>query len=440
MQHRPYTLNQANIALVLLLLAYILSFIDRNIMSVLIGPIRQDFNISDFQYSLLHGFAFSMFYITLGLPIARLADKYPRFNIISIGILLWSFMTCVCGFTKNFFSLFFARMGVGVGEAALSPAAFSILSDIYPKEKLPQAIAIYSLGITIGGGLAYILGGIVYEYFSTVDLETSLFFSNLQPWQMTFLAVGLPGFLIALCLKCLPEPPRTSNQIPLEMEENNSSLRDVLNFFNSNWRVYIGIIGSMSLMSVLGYGIMAWYPELLIRIYDIDRSTAGSHFGLVFIVAGSTGALLGGWVCSSLISRGVIDAPVRVIICVAVLWAIPTTIAPFSNSAELAMIMAWPIVFFLNSYFGIGVSAIVLATPHNMRAQASAILLFFTNLFGLTFGPTAVAILTDFIFVGDEYLGASLGILPLIVLPPALILALIARKPYINLVKTQTSQ
>ncbi len=106
MQHRPYTLNQANIALVLLLLAYILSFIDRNIMSVLIGPIRQDFNISDFQYSLLHGFAFSMFYITLGLPIARLADKYPRFNIISIGILLWSFMTCVCGFTKNFFSLF----------------------------------------------------------------------------------------------------------------------------------------------------------------------------------------------------------------------------------------------------------------------------------------------------------------------------------------------
>lgn len=407
-------------------------------MSVLIGPIRQDFNISDFQYSLLHGFAFSMFYITLGLPIARLADKYPRFNIISIGVLLWSFMTCICGFTKNFISLFLARMGVGVGEAALSPAAFSILSDIYPKEKLPQATAIYSLGITIGGGLAYILGGIVYEYFATVNLDAFLFFSSLQPWQMTFFAVGLPGFLIALCLKCLPEPPRTLNQTPSYTEENNSSIYDVLEFFKSNWQVYIGIIGSMSLMSVLGYGIMAWYPELLIRIYNIDRSIAGSHFGLVFIVAGSAGALLGGWLCSRLISRGVIDAPVRIIICVSILWAIPTLIAPFSNSSELAMIMAWPIVFFLNSYFGIGVSAIVLATPYNMRAQASAILLFFTNLFGLTFGPTAVAILTDFIFRGDEYLWASLGVLPLIVLPPALILALIARKPYIKMVKMQT--
>ena len=431
-------MNQANIALALLLLAYILSFIDRNIMSVLIGPIRQDFNISDFQYSLLHGFAFSMFYITLGLPIARLADKYPRFNIISIGVLLWSFMTCICGFTKNFISLFLARMGVGVGEAALSPAAFSILSDIYPKEKLPQATAIYSLGITIGGGLAYILGGIVYEYFATVNLDAFLFFGSLQPWQMTFFAVGLPGFLIALCLKCLPEPPRTLNQTPSYTEENNSSIYDVLEFFKSNWQVYIGIIGSMSLMSVLGYGIMAWYPELLIRIYNIDRSLAGSHFGLVFIVAGSAGALLGGWLCSRLISRGVIDAPVRIIICVSILWAIPTLIAPFSNSSELAMIMAWPIVFFLNSYFGIGVSAIVLATPYDMRAQASAILLFFTNLFGLTFGPTAVAILTDFIFRGDEYLWASLGVLPLIVLPPALILALIARKPYIKIVKMQT--
>lgn len=407
-------------------------------MSVLIGPIRQDFNISDFQYSLLHGFAFSMFYITLGLPIARLADKYPRFNIISIGVLLWSFMTCICGFTKNFISLFLARMGVGVGEAALSPAAFSILSDIYPKEKLPQATAIYSLGITIGGGLAYILGGIVYEYFATVNLDAFLFFGSLQPWQMTFFAVGLPGFLIALCLKCLPEPPRTLNQTPSYTEKNNSSIYDVLEFFKSNWQVYIGIIGSMSLMSVLGYGIMAWYPELLIRIYNIDRSLAGSHFGLVFIVAGSAGALLGGWLCSRLISRGVIDAPVRIIICVSILWAIPTLIAPFSNSSELAMIMAWPIVFFLNSYFGIGVSAIVLATPYDMRAQASAILLFFTNLFGLTFGPTAVAILTDFIFRGDEYLWASLGVLPLIVLPPALILALIARKPYIKMVKMQT--
>lgn len=288
-----YTAKQANMALVLLLLAYVLSFIDRNVMAVLIGPIRQDFDISDFQYSLLHGFAFSMFYIALGLPIARLADRYPRLNIISIGIVVWSAMTVACGLVKNFGTLFVARMGVGVGEAALSPAAFSIFSDVYSPEKLPKATAVYSLGITLGGGLAYILGGAIYEYFVAFEPIQAGFLGEIKAWQLTFIAVGLPGFVVALALKLLPEPPRQQSE--LTPASTGLPLSEVWSFFKSNARLYVGIIGSMSLMSVVGYGVMAWYPEMLIRIYDVDRSVAGTQFGTVFIIAGSIGTLAGGW-------------------------------------------------------------------------------------------------------------------------------------------------
>jgi MFS family permease len=197
------TQRQANYALLVLLLAYILSFIDRNAMAVLVGPIRADFDISDFQYSLLHGFAFSMFYIFLGLPIARLADRGSRKSIITIGVFFWSLMTCLCGVAQSFKMLFIARMGVGVGEAALSPPAYSLLSDYFSSEALPRAMAIYTLGITLGGGLAYIVGGGVYEYFLLHGSPVLPLLGELRPWQLTFIVVGLPGFLLVALLSLI---------------------------------------------------------------------------------------------------------------------------------------------------------------------------------------------------------------------------------------------
>ena len=433
-----YSDRQANKLLILLLIAYILSFIDRNIMSVLIGPIRQDFDISDFQYSLLHGFAFSMFYIALGLPIARWADRYPRLNIISIGVGLWSLMTCLCGFTKGFMSLFLTRIGVGVGEAALSPPAVSILSDIFTPEKLPKATAIYSLGITLGGGLAYILGSFIYNFFKAFAPIDLGFLGEMQAWQVTFIVVGVPGFLIALAIRLMPEPVRrNAAQADGQAAADVPSIREVGRYFANHWRIYLGIMGSMSLMSVLGYGVMAWYPEMLIRVYGVERSVAGGQFGVVFIIAGSVGALIGGWICSALIKKGMVDAPVRIILFVALLWGIPSAWGPLSGDAGTASLMAWFIVLFLNSYFGVGVTAVSLVTPNEMRAQATAVLFFFCNLFGLAFGPTAVAILTDFIFGSDGALNLSLGFLPAIVLPPSLVLAYLALRPYRELMLAQ---
>ena len=412
--------SQANYALFVLLLAYILSFIDRNVMAVLIGPIRAEFDISDFQYSLLHGFAFSMFYIALGLPIARWADRGNRKLIITVGVFLWSIMTCLCGMAKSFTTLFLARVGVGVGEAALSPPAYSLLADFFTPENLPRATAIFTLGITLGGGLAYIIGGAIYQHYEATGAILPVI-GEVSAWQMTFIVVGLPGLLIVALLSFMQEPSRDGADTKEVAEP--ASIADLAHQIKQHRRAYIGLIGSMSLLAVLGYGTMAWYPEYLMRSFGMERAAAGGQFGLIFLIAGSLGALAAGWSVQPLTRRGYRDAPMRVIFTCALLWLVPAVLGPLAPDASLAVLAGWPIVFFLNAYFGVGIAAIQLITPNRMRAQVSAVMLFSTNLFGLAFGPTAVALLTDFLFNDDQMLRYSLLLLPVIVCPLSALLA-----------------
>lgn len=414
-------------ALLVLLLAYILSFIDRNVMAVLIGPIREDFAISDFQYSLLHGFAFSMFYIFLGLPIARLADRGNRKWVITVGVLFWSLMTCLCGVTRNFASLFVARMGVGVGEAALSPPAYSLLSDYFRDNELPRAMAIYTLGITIGGGLAYIVGGAVFEYFTTHGALSVPFFGELRPWQTTFVMVGLPGFVLVGLLMLMAEPARRGVAVA---QSAGYSLAEVGGQLRRHWQAYGSLIVGVSLLSVLGYGTMAWFPEFLVRSHAMSRADAGAQFGLIFILAGSAGTLLGGFSAGPLLRRGYRDASMRLIFWIALLWLVPAALGPMAGNPELAVWASVPIVFFLNSYFALAIAALQGITPNRMRAQISALMLFMTNLFGLALGPSAVAALTDFVFADDAALAQSLSLLPLIVCPLAALLLGLGLKYY----------
>lgn len=408
--------GRAAYALFALLLAYILSFIDRNVMAVLIGPIREDFAISDFQYSLLHGLAFSMFYIFLGLPIARLADRGSRKWVITIGVLFWSLMTCLCGVARTFTSLFVMRMGVGIGEAALSPPAYSLLSDYFSPESLPRAMAVYTLGITIGGGLAYIIGGGVYQYFTEYGALTVPLFGELRPWQTTFIVVGLPGFGLVILLGLMAEPVRRDPAAP---GASGYSVMEVGAHLRSHWQAYGSLIMGVSLLSILGYGTMAWYPEFLVRSHGMSRAEAGASFGMIFIVAGSIGTLLGGFSAKPLLDRGYTDASMRLIMWIALLWLLPATLGPLSGDGEGALWSAVPIVFFLNSYFALAISALQNITPNRMRAQVSALMLFMTNLFGLAIGPSAVAAITDFVFANDAALARSLSLLPLIVCPLA---------------------
>lgn len=405
-------------ALTVLLLAYILSFVDRNVMAILVGPIRESFAISDFEYGLLHGLAFTLFYTLLGVPIARLADRRTRRTIVGVGVLFWSLMTCACGLVRSFAGLFVARMGVGVGEAALSPPAHSLLSDLFPGRHLPRALSIYTLGITIGGGMAYMVGGWVLG--AVGDAVFSLpWVGVLRPWQLTFIAVGLPGFIVGALAWTIREPARRGT---IAAEGEGVPLPDVLRYFRAHARVYVAILGSVSTLSILGYGTITWYVEMLIRNFGAKASEVGPTFGWIFILAGSLGALSGGFLAERLRRRRA-DANLRVVVIAALLWIAPGIAAPLMPTEFGALFMAAPILFLMSSYFGPAIAALQTATPNEMRALASALLLFASNMLGLGLGPPIVGWLTTHVLGGDATLHLALAGLAAVFAPTAAVLA-----------------
>lgn len=191
-----------------LTLMYVFSFIDRQIFSLIVGPLSRDLRITDTEVSVLQGFIFAVFYTFCGIPLGRMADKYSRRGIIACGLVAWSGFTTMCGLAKNFGQMLAWRMGVGVGEAALSPSAYSIITDYFPREKLATAISVYSMGIYIGSGMSYLLGGIVVRFASAKELWTLPVAGAVRPWQLIFLAVGLPGLLATALLFTVREPLR----------------------------------------------------------------------------------------------------------------------------------------------------------------------------------------------------------------------------------------
>lgn len=418
--HKPV---YANYALSLLLTAYILSFIDRQVLSLLVGPIRSEFQISDFEFSLLHGFAFAIFYTFMGLPIGRLVDQHNRRNIISIGVFFWSIMTCLCGFATNFMQLLLARIGVGVGEASLSPAAYSIISDYFPPEKLARALSIYAMGITLGGGLAYIIGGMVFEYFSQHPDFSFPLIGKLSAWQSTFITVGAPGFIITALLMTIREP-RRQNLISTHSGNTPSALpiKVIVQYIKDNRRAYGSLILGTSMMSIIGYGSMAWYPEFLLRSHGMDKAQSGTQFGTIFIIAGTLGTFCGAWFTEQLRNRGHADAELRLIMLLAIGASLPALTAPLMPNAQLALLMTIPMLFLHYAHFGVAIAALQLITPNQMRGQISAVMLFMTNILGLAFGSSIVAFFTDYIFADDGSLNLSIATVSIVFYPLAAIL------------------
>ena len=409
---------QAIYVLTVLLLAYVLSFIDRTVMAVLIGPIREDFAIDDFQYSLLHGPAFTFFYVILGLPIARLADRSSRRMVIGVGVFFWSLMTCLCGFAKSFASLFVMRRGVGVGEAALSPPTHSLLADTVSPRRLPVALAVFSLGIPVGSGLAFVIGGWVYGLFSEFGSLALPGIGELRPWQLTFIVVGLPGFLIALMLLFIKEPPRS------DIHQNTAAqtqipVRDIFSYLWQRRGLYSAPFVSISLLSILGYGTMTWYLEFMVRSFGVERSVVGPQFGMLFIVAGGLGTLAGGFFVGWLTRLGYQDANFRIIVLTALAWLLPAVAGPLMPTAELALWSVTPTLFLFNFYFGGAVAGLQLVTPNRMRAQVSAGLLFVVNITGLGLGPVVIGFMTRYLFGDEAKLNYSLSLVALIVCPLA---------------------
>ena len=381
-------------------------------MAVLVGPIRADFDINDTQYGLIQGFYFGVIYTLLSIPIGYLADRKSRRNIIGIGVFVWSAMTCFCGFAKSFTTLCIARMGVGIGEAALSPPAHSMLSDSYDKSQLPRSLSLFTLGIPIGFGLSYIIGIKVFNLFDQGVLQFA-FLEGFKSWQLTFFAVGVPGLLLALLVFTLKEPIRKTTIT----QQGSDSFAAAFNYVWLHKRLYFGAFFGISMLSILGYGTLSWFLEAMVRKFDADKTVLSNQFGQALIVLGSLGTIAGGWLTSYLQRKGVADAGYKMIMWVALLWLIPGIAAPLMPTADLAMLMIMPVLFLFNSYFGAAIAALYFVTPNHMRAQVSAMLLFVSNLLGSGLSPVIVGAFTDYVFMDEMKLYCAISLLTAIFAP-----------------------
>ena len=411
---------------IILLFAYVTSFLDRTILTLLVEPIRESLNITDLQLSLLHGFAFAVFYVSLGVPIARFADSHNRVKLISAGVLVWSVMTAFCGLARNFTHMFLARVGVGIGEATLSPAAYSIISDYFPVEKRPRAFSVYQTGIYVGMGLAMIIGGYVIAVVPSINMP---FYGPMEPWQVVFLLVGLPGLLVFLLLRTIREPQRKGMMV--DAEGNTAiSFREVLSFIIERRGAYGYVIGGVAAKSLAFYGVAAWLPTYFMRTFGWDAQTIGLWYGLASIIFGVIGINTGSTVSVWLRNRGYSDANLR--ICLgAEACLIPIGIlASLMPTPELSMLFYCGFIFFASFSVGCQAAALQEITPNQLRAQVSAIYLFCTNMVGIGFGPTFIAFFTDVVFKNDALVGYSMSIAVAFACPIGVFLFWRGLKPY----------
>ena len=394
-----------------LLLAQTFSFLDRMIMGLLVGPIRESFAISDTQYSLLAGLAFSLFYAVMGIPLARIADSRNRRTLITWGIAVWSFMTALCGMARGFWTLFIARVGVGVGEAALGPAAYSMITDYFPKSTLARALSVYMLGVTIGSGAAYMLGGAVVAYVQTLDVVRLPVVGALEGWQLTFFMVGLPGLLVALLMRStVAEPPRGG-------AEHAIPIPQVLSYTWQRRRAYACHIFGISIFIMVVYALNLWGPTYFIRTFDFSIAQAGWTFGLLMLGAGSAGLMFAGVVADKWMQRGVADAYARIIL-ISMLCMLPCTIGLGLVSSPNAGIIVMSLAVFFSAFQG-GITGgiLQLMTPNRMRGQIMAVYLLVANLIGLGLGPTVLAATTDYVFGADEAIGQSIALMGAVLCP-----------------------
>jgi len=389
-----------------LTVAYVFSFIDRSILTLLVGPIRADLGISDTQVSLLHGLAFAIFYTLLGIPIASLADRRNRRNIIAAGVAFWSLATAACGLTRNFWQLFLARVGVGVGEAALSPAAYSMIADSFPPQKLGRALSVYTLGAIAGIGFALMIGGAVIGTVMTATDTTLPLVGTVRPWQLVFFIVGLPGLLVALWILTLREPER--RRLPVAGEA--AGLKPLLPHMRLHWQSYAAHLAGFALLGIVLNSLTAWTPSHFIRSFGQTPGQSGFWLGSLIAIFGTSGIIAGGWWSDRAQRLGRPDGPMRVGVISALGSLLFGVVAPLAGSLELALALYAPLLFFSTFAYGAAPAAVQMMTPAPMRAVASAIYLFFLNFVGMGLGPLMTAAVTDYVFGNDLAVGRSLSV------------------------------
>lgn len=382
-----------------LVVVYTFNFIDRQILSILLEPIKLDLGLSDTQLGMLTGFAFAAFYATLGIPIARLADLGNRRNLIAAALTIWSAMTALSGLAHNFWTLLAARIGVGVGEAGCSPPAHSMLADYYPANQRATALGIYSLGIPVGILFGFLAGGWMNEFFG---------------WRAAFFVVGIPGLLLALLVRFTVTEPLRGMAEGRQAATDQPGIRETFGFLWSK-RSFRHLAFGGALTAFVGYGVVSWVPSFLIRSHGMATGEIGTYLGLILGIPGGIGIALGGYLADRWGGR---DTRWYLwIVAVALAACVPFSLGVYLVDSPYAAL--WFLVLPValgNFYQATTFSQTQGLVSLRMRSVAAAVLLFILNIIGLGLGPQVVGILSDLLSpaYGVESLRYSLLICALV--------------------------
>jgi MFS family permease len=416
----------------LLIVAAILSFVDRQIVSLLVGPIKADLGLTDVEISLVQGLAFALFYAIAALPFGMLVDRVSRRWVLALGIIGWSIMTAVCGFARSFWELFVARMGVGIGEASLGPAAHSLIGDLFRGARLPLAMSLYGLGVAAGAAIATIVGGQVAAWVETHPGAVVPGLGLVEGWRLAFSIVAAPGFIVAAAVfLIIPAAFARAQSQPRSAEA--AAAAQAAEGFGAFIRRAAGpgalILAGLACATAANYAALSWAPAFLQRSFGLSAGQAGLALGLLIFTAALPGGLIWSLVATRMARRSQTAALV-------VLAASTAAAAPFAvigyvaDTLPIAIGGLYLATFLGAGLVGLGPAIVQAATPSQARGRVSAIQLLVTSVFGMSAGPFAVAALTDYVFVAEARVGEALAISVAVFSLAAGAALAAARRPY----------
>lgn len=431
--HRPSgTPTYAWYVVGVLMFAYVVSFVDRLILGLLVQPIKADLGVSDTQIGLLAGVGFALFYTVMGIPLARLADSRNRKWLIIAGITLWSAMTAASAFATSFTGLLIARIGVGVGEATLTPAATSMIVDYFARDRVARALGVYAMGIYLGAGVALLAGSVVVQAVTGSGPVTIAGLGTFNAWQLAFLLAALPGVLAAALMLTVREPPRTEHSGALVAGQGASAppLRELLAFIGRHRRLLAAHCFGYGALGTAVTAYLVWAPEMLRRAYGIPIAQAALIYGGLLLTLGTFGPYLGGWWAQRAAASGHADAELRVSVIATALVSPLLAVAPLMPNITLAALALAPVVLLLAVPQGLAPTVLQLIAPNRLRGQVLSAFMLVAVLAAYLVGPTAVPLLATGVFGSDQELDRALALLCGVLVPLGSLSLAWARKPY----------
>jgi MFS family permease len=417
--------------LLVLMLAAIIAYLDRQIINLLLDPIRRDLGISDTQVSLLQGAAFGVFFAAFGLPIGFLVDRTNRKALIAAGMLLWSIATACCGLSNTFWELFAARAGVAIGEAVLYPSTYSLIADLFQPTHRGRAFMAFNTAGAYGIAISFLAGGLVLQTVSHVRIPAMAVLGAHEPWQMAFIACALPGLVLSLLILAIPKVNRREVGVLLTSDTPAS----MIGFARANPRLAWMLCAMYAAAAVGINGLLAWMAAFYIRNMGVTPSQAGYLMGGLFIIGGAIGGPLLGVAADAMLRRGILDGKMRMLSVCATLAAIGNLF--WWTQTSLVASLAIGLFVFVNqmgitTMAGAAVNELV---PNELRGRMSAVYLFLTSIVGASVGPTAVALITEHGFNDPNRVGSSIAALVIPCLLIAAALAWLVRGQYGEVVR-----